>query len=321
MKRFLVCTFLSTVTLVAQSALAAEPDVTTVVATVGDDPITVEDVQRIMDAIPANKKPTGDLLPTARALALEEVVNRWLVIAYAKRVGDVPSDEELAKAKKVLQLRTAARGRKAANGAQADAVTESELEQQVLWRLVWDRYLAKYRTPEHRKIWFASHHREVDGTELVVSHILLRPAAGAGPKDWEELEKQAVAIRAEIASGKLDFVQAATKYSAGPSGKQGGRLGKIGRRGPMDESFSRAAFALEAGQISSPVQTRFGVHLIRCDDVVPGNKQIGDVKETIDDALAKELLDKLSTLERAKTPVKYGDAWPHFKPGTQELVK
>ena len=80
--------------------------------------------------------------------------------------------------------------------------------------------------------------RDLDGTELVVSHILLRPAAGAGPQEIEDLEKQAESIRAEIASGKIDFAAAAEKYSAGPSGKQGGRLGKIGRHGPMDESFS-----------------------------------------------------------------------------------
>ena len=123
----------------------------------------------------------------------------------------------------------------------------------------------------------------------------------------------------EITSGKLDFAAAAKKYSAGPSGKQGGRIGKIGRHDPQDESFSRAAFQLKAGEISPPVRTPFGVNLIRCDEVVPGTKTLSDLSGPIDEALAKELLEKISQLERKQTPVKYTSAWPHFRPGTREL--
>jgi hypothetical protein len=98
-------------------------------------------------------------------------------------------------------------------------------------------------------------------------------------------------------------------------------LGKIARHAPMDEAFSRAAFMLQPGEISPPVRTRVGVHLIRCDEVRPGSKQIPDVKDAIDDALAQELLDKISGRERQITAVKYTAAWPHLKPGTQELAK
>ena len=66
----------------------------------------------------------------------------------------------------------------------------------------------------------------------------------------------------------------------------------------MDESFSRAAFELKAGEISPPVRSPFGVHLIRCDEVLPGTKKVSDLAGPIDEALAKELLEKLSQLER-----------------------
>jgi len=135
------------------------------------------------------------------------------------------------------------------------------------------------------------------------------------------MEKRAAEIRTEIISGRIDFAQAAAKYSGGPSAKQGGKLGKIGRHAPMEESFSGAAFALETGQISPPVRSPFGVHLIRCDDVVPGNKEIAEVSDAIDAALAEELLTKISDIERKKTAVSFTDAYPHFKPGTRELAK
>ena len=58
-----------------------------------------------------------------------------------------------------------------------------------------------------------------------------------------------------------------------------------------------------------------------CDEVVPGTKQLADVKDAVDAALAQELLTKISGLQRERTEVKYTAAWPHFKPGTQELAK
>ena len=48
------------------------------------------------------------------------------------------------------------------------------------------------------------------------------------------------------------------------------------------------------GEISPPVRSPFGVHLIRCDEVVPGKKKVSDLSGPIDEALAKELLEKLS---------------------------
>ncbi len=184
---------------------------------------------------------------------------------------------------------------------------------------MWRKYVARYATEERLASYFAAHHRDYDGTQLVVSHILLRPSAD-GAKTTEELLKQAEKIRAEIVADKLTFADAAKKYSAGPSRKEGGRLGSIGRHGPMDETFSRTAFALEAGQVSQPVKTSFGVHLIRCDEIKPGSKKLADVRKELEDALSQELLDKLAKTQREYTPVEYTGVLPHFKPGTHELA-
>ena len=179
------------------------------------------------------------------------------------------------------------------------------------------------RTPECRETWFQNHLRDPDGTELFVSDILLRSAAGARLKEIEALEKQAESIRDEITSGKLDFAAAAKKYSAGPSSKQGGRLGKIGRHGPMDESFSRAAFELKAGEISAPVRSPFGVHLEEptCHQVPPGTKKLADLKRADRRGLGQGTAGKNLPTERQQTSVKYTSAWPHFKPGTRGVGK
>lgn len=58
-----------------------------------------------------------------------------------------------------------------------------------------------------------------------------------------------------------DFVSAAQRHSSCPSGMGGGSLGEFGR-GAMVPAFEEAAFALDVGEISKPVQTQFGYHVI-----------------------------------------------------------
>jgi peptidyl-prolyl cis-trans isomerase C len=168
--------------------------------------------------------------------------------------------------------------------------------------------------------YFQSHRRDFDGSKVSVSHILLQPPKNAKPEDFDGLFSQAAAIREEIASGKITFAEAARKYSAGPSAKDGGQLGFIPRHGVMDEAFSRAAFELEIGRVSEPVRTPFGVHLLRCDEIKAGEKQLKDVHKEIEEALARELLEKLARTERGFTSVEYTGKSPYLKPGTRELV-
>lgn len=76
-----------------------------------------------------------------------------------------------------------------------------------------------------------------------------------------EQEYEAQDLTKKIAAGEK-FEDLARKFSRCPSAKQGGDLGKFGR-GRMVESFEEAAFALQPGQVSGPVRTRFGYHLIQ----------------------------------------------------------
>lgn len=54
----------------------------------------------------------------------------------------------------------------------------------------------------------------------------------------------------------------AAEFSNCPSGREGGNLGTFGK-GQMVPAFEKAAFELEVGQVSGPVKTQFGYHLIK----------------------------------------------------------
>ena len=85
--------------------------------------------------------------------------------------------------------------------------------------------------------------------KIRASHILL------------EKQSHALKILEELATG-MDFKKLARKHSICPSGKRGGDLGKFGR-GQMVKKFEKAAFGLKVGEISAPVKTQFGYHIIK----------------------------------------------------------
>ena len=89
-------------------------------------------------------------------------------------------------------------------------------------------------------------------TEIRASHILVKT------------EDEAKKLYDEIQNGK-DFAKIAQEVSLCPSGQNGGDLGFFGK-GMMVKPFEDAAFALEVGEISQPVQTQFGWHLIQLTD-------------------------------------------------------
>ena len=94
-------------------------------------------------------------------------------------------------------------------------------------------------------------------TEVRASHILVKTKEEAEKLLEEEAEK----LLDEIKGGK-SFAEAAQENSLCPSGSAGGDLGYFGR-GMMVKPFEDAAFNMEVGEVSDPVQTQFGWHLIQ----------------------------------------------------------
>lgn len=84
--------------------------------------------------------------------------------------------------------------------------------------------------------------------EVRASHLLV------------QTREEAVAAREEIFAGK-PFAEVAMEVSLCPSGQEGGDLGHFGR-GMMVPEFDHAAFNLPVGEISEPIRTQFGWHLL-----------------------------------------------------------
>jgi parvulin-like peptidyl-prolyl isomerase len=291
-----------------------------VLATVGDETIDSHDVDRMSRRVAGSREIDPAALPVLRAQVLSEVIDRHLVLAYARRTGSGPTSEDVDAGITRFKARIAAQGKSVDQVLSEQGMTQSDLCRHVTWELIWQKYRKRYVNQERLESYFDEHRREFDGTELSVRHILLRAEPVADGAALAEAIQTATRIRQAVVSGETTFEQAARSHSTAPTAKDGGSLGFIHRRGSMVEGFSQAAFALEVGQVSQPVTTAFGVHLIRVDAIKPGNKTLAEVRDRIEEALERELLERLARHERKRTPVRFTGEGPYFKPGTRELV-
>lgn len=108
--------------------------------------------------------------------------------------------------------------------------------------------------------------------EREARHILITVDAEADPAEWEAARERIEALRERVLAGE-DFAELAREHSEDPgSAPEGGDLGPV-TRGLMVEPFEEALFALSEGELSEPVRTRFGWHVIRLDAVRPESRK------------------------------------------------
>ncbi len=98
-------------------------------------------------------------------------------------------------------------------------------------------------------------------------HILIKADQNANAEQDESARKKAEEIF-KLAKEGQDFAELARKYSEGPTKAKGGYLGTF-RREEMVKPFSDKAFSMNAGDISEPVRTAFGWHIIKVEKVNP----------------------------------------------------
>ncbi|MCC5856967.1 MAG: SurA N-terminal domain-containing protein [Ectothiorhodospiraceae bacterium] len=134
--------------------------------------------------------------------------------------------------------------------------------------------------------------RYVDEETRWARHILIAAAPDA-EEERAAARELLEELRERIQAGE-SFSDLAREYSDDPgSARQGGDLGEV-ERGLMVEPFEEALFSLEPGALSEPVETRFGVHLIRLDRVRGGSDvTLDDVRDELRQELASEQAGRL----------------------------
>ncbi len=122
---------------------------------------------------------------------------------------------------------------------------------------------------------------------VTASHILKKASSEA---EFEQAEKEVAILRARIEEGE-DFVELVRKES--DDSQNDGHLGEFGR-GRMVPPFEKAAFALKVGELSQPVRTQFGWHLIQLHErSEPVLTPFEEVREQVIEYLQERRKDKV----------------------------
>lgn len=127
--------------------------------------------------------------------------------------------------------------------------------------------------------YFDEHKQEIAKEERKARHILLAFPQGATAQQKTELKKQAEGLLKEVTQNVARFAEIARQKSQDPgSAANGGDLGWFGR-GMMVKAFEEATFSLGKGQISNLVESEFGFHIIKLDDI--RTRALADAKPEI----------------------------------------
>ena len=124
--------------------------------------------------------------------------------------------------------------------------------------------------------------------QRLTSHILVKVDANANEATWKAAEAKAKKIAEQARQPGADFAALARADSDDDGSKSaGGDLGWV-EKGAMTKPFEDALFAMQAGQVSDPVRTEFGWHVIQLREIKTGTQA---TFEQVRDQLAKEQAD------------------------------
>jgi len=144
--------------------------------------------------------------------------------------------------------------------------------------------------PTDREIndYYLLHQEDYKEPEKVrARHILFRIPPKAKTSDIQAIQKRAEMVL-ELARKGEDFAKLARKYSEDSTASKGGDLGYFTRE-DMVKPFSDSAFSLEKGEISDLVRTRFGLHIIKVEDIKEESiKPLAEVKESVIQSVKQE---------------------------------
>jgi parvulin-like peptidyl-prolyl isomerase len=206
-------------------------------------------------------------------------------------------------------------------------VTEDELRHELTSALRWDKFVIQQGTDKVLQDFFKTNIELFNGSKMHARHILVPVVDGKKEaaqvklmvlkKDIEDEVAAAVKklpnttdaiTREKERTGALvkAFADVAVKNSTCPSSKDGGDLGSFPRAGAMVEPFARAAFALKPYQISDPVATEFGYHLILAIDFTPGKEvkfEDKNIKAFVQEVYGERLREAVLTAYKAKSKI------------------
>ena len=175
-----------------------------------------------------------------------------------------------------------------------------ELEGEIRRTLALSKYLDQRVGDDEKSSYFESNIGVFNGEKVKLSHILIDTTKLKTDAELKTAKQKIEEVKKEIDNG-ADFAETAEKYSTCSSAKDGGDVGFYEKSGSLVEELDEVAFSMKVGEISEPVKTQFGYHIIKVTGKVEGKDvSYEDVEDMVHfylterkkDALLKRLYEK-----------------------------
>jgi len=136
---------------------------------------------------------------------------------------------------------------------------------------------------------------EGEDYEVHIRHILIAVPRNASQAQVDQARRKAAAVAVEAREPGVNFAELAKKRSEGSSSSDGGDLGFF-KRGTMVPEFEKVAFNLKTGEVSEPVRTQFGWHVLKLEEIRKlGMKPLAEVRPEIEERLRRAQADRLTS--------------------------
>ncbi|WP_070884420.1 peptidylprolyl isomerase [Pseudomonas argentinensis] len=178
----------------------------------------------------------------------------------------------------------------------------AEFRKQMLIGRYFEEFLKERVTDEAVRNYYATNPDQFQAKKIHVAHILVRTNPGLSETERQALLTKASAIHTK-ANSQEDFTALAKEYSEDQlSAQHGGDLGWL-QEGAIDPAFSTRIFAMKAGELSEPIVTPFGFHIVK---VLEGPQVIKQPFESVAGDIRYRLRQeaKAAELERLKAAAK-----------------
>jgi peptidyl-prolyl cis-trans isomerase C len=268
---------------------AAEPRIEGPVAKVNGQPIAADPYYAELEKIQKH----GAKIPDDRLARIKDNILKRLIeaelIRQAIAAEDIGLDDaEIEKAYADYKSRFKT-DEQFDNYLSYGKITEADIKDRIREKMAIEKLIDKKGSlavsDEEAKDFYEKNLRFYQEKESIhASHILVKLGSNATPEEEAEAMKKVEEAQAALKKGEA-FEDIATRMSDGPSAPKGGDLGFF-TRGQMVKPFEEKAFAMKVGEISEPVRTRFGFHIIKVlEKKEDSQKSFDDVKEQIYESL------------------------------------
>ena len=265
-----------------------------VIAVIDGEPYTLSNFREYAKTKMGREFPTGDLNNIGKEdqEVLEMFITEKLLAAEVKLVGIRVSEEEIDRY--IGQIKE----RNRLNDEELDAVlsregltmekyrasTRAEIEKnEVIRRQV--RKKVNITSEDVKRYYRLNPKRYATKEKVRLRHILLSLPEGAPPEREKEVMLKALEIR-DRAMAKEEFAKLAENYSEGAGASEGGDIGWVNRGSLLKEIEEIAFNKLSVGEVSQPLRTTMGIHLIkleerRAEGLLPLSEVAGKIKKEL----------------------------------------